>query len=252
LQPGKAKPATLMPSAEALAKAAKQLAQWDKEFDDESADPSLVDELLGESTVSFKGFASAAGAFRPASDDLENPFSVRQPPGTPSPAGPSGFRSFSPLVPLDKKKEFKPPFLVKPATQIKQTTADYSGSPLKPKRTVETRGFVVPTRIAGPSTPLRPTTPLSPPRKSLGITPRRVVGNSAKKPAFNTPFKAGMKPGEAGRVALDAARAAKTAVHVIGSGRMPSVPSSSKNKGKGRATDLDFGERNKNKTCQWD
>ncbi|KAI0094432.1 hypothetical protein BDY19DRAFT_901619 [Irpex rosettiformis] len=259
--PAKAKAKTLMPSAEALAKAAQRLAQWDKEFDDEVTDTSIVSELREEAqaaaapNISFGGF-STAGAIRPVLGAMENSFSDQQPPNTPSPAGPSGLtgRSFSPLVPRgtgDKKKEFKSPLLTTAASRTQQASSTYVSSPLKPKFTSGTKGFVPPTRVAGPSTPVRPVAPISSPKKSLGVTPRRPTTSVGKKPMFSTPFKTGMRPGEPGRAALDTTKIASLAVHIVGSGKT-GPPVSKRIKGKGRATYFDLsppGERQPLATC---
>ena len=249
--PAKSKSKILMPSAEALAKAAQRLAQWDKEYIDELDEnddaPIMPEETSPEMTpsTSLSGFSSAAGAFRPVLNGVENSFSEQQPPSTPSPAGPSGLagRSFSPLVPrgaTDKKKEFKSPLLTTPASRTQQqTSSSYVSSPLKSKFTGGTKGFVTPMRVAGPSTPGKPSMPISSPKKSLGVTPRRVTGSVGKKPAFSTPFKAGMRPGEPGRAVLSVTQVASPAVRVIGSGKIPFV-GGGKSKGKGRATYFDL------------
>ncbi len=307
----KAKSKTLMPSAEALAKAAQRLAQWDKEFEDEvpgngvSAEEEEVVKAstskgfggfesastagfssasaAGFSSASAAGFSSASasglglgisggggGGSRPVLGTLENSF---QPPSTPTPAG----KGFAPLVSriaptlnnAKEKKEFKSPLLTTlntPAPARASSHVPAFSSPLKPTaHKGGTKAFVAPTRlgVAGPSTPIRPpplpsastVTPIRPPaftspaKKSLGVTPRRTetTGGLGKKPGsgFSTPFKAGMRPGESGRMALDTPSTrtvASPAVHVTGSGRVGTV-ATSKGKGKGRATYFDLCKR---------
>ncbi|KAI0695617.1 hypothetical protein BC835DRAFT_1414750 [Cytidiella melzeri] len=260
LQPGKGSATILMPSAEALAKAAKRLAQWDREFDDEVEDTSIIAELQEDAGTSFSGFSSAAGAFRPALIVAQNsPDKI--PPSTPTPAGTSSARSFSPLVhrgPFDKKLEFKPPLLTAFPSRVRQASNNIIGSSVNPKRAAESRGFTAPARVAGPSTPVRRTAPLSSPKKSLGVTPRHAVGGSLQKPTFSTPFKTGIKPGDFGRLAPAAKPSANSAVRIIGSGNTkPAVAGSSnllltKSKGKQRAAYIDLlgsGDRQSLATC---
>ena len=96
------------------------------------------------------------------------------------------------------------------------------------------------------SNQLQPSTP-----KTLGLTPRHAGASiPIKKPAFTTPFKAGMKPGEPGRLKL-AARAQEVPevknnfiqTHAKVASRLLQPITPSAGKGKSRAAYFDLCKR---------
>lgn len=194
---GNAKTNVLVPSAEALAKAAETMQRWQKEMEDEFPDPADLDQ--------DPDYHDPSPAFRPVLGAVENSVIERQPPGTPSPVG-DGFRSLSPLIHRaapKRKHGFKSPLLTT-STASTSGSSDYVASPLKSNCLEEP---VTPARRST-STVMR-TGAMSPPRKALGVTPRRPVGGpSSSKPVFVTPFKAGTRPGDVERPKSEIIRSA--------------------------------------------
>lgn len=249
LKPGNAKKPTLVPSAEALAKAAEIMKRWQSEMDDDFSDSDDPEHDLEYPDMPTHTLPSFQPILRPVLGTMENSFAERQPPSTPSPVG-GGLQSLSPLsrrrVP-GNKNSFKSPLMSTPATRARGSTS-YVASPLNPTRAKEHIMPATPVRRSPPSTPVRPMA-MSPPKKTLGVTPRRVVsGGSVKKPAFSTPFKTGMRPGELGRVHLDAVRFAappgesssSAVVNSLMIGSTSHTTSPSKGKGKTRAIYFDL------------
>ncbi|TFY61563.1 hypothetical protein EVJ58_g4449 [Rhodofomes roseus] len=214
------------PSAEALARAAAKLKTWEAEMgSDFTSDPSIPEPPEGGGTLEGGGFG------RPALRVLENSFAPASgAPDSPTPAG-SGFgrasNLSSKLPALGRNKGFKSPLLTRPvATPRTAAGTSYVNSPLNPNTIASTSklppAFATPTRPGTSSfMPLVPRT--TTPSKSLGLTPRRLgFSSAAGKPQFVTPFKAGMKPGESGRLDLEqkmSEASQKTSVTVIGNAK---------------------------------
>lgn len=188
------------PSATALARAAALMKTWTAQMDDDFTVEPPIPELP---------------EVRPALRTLENSFGPGGTPDSPSPAGvgfarASGMAGKLPALGLGKgSKPFKPPLLTrpKPATAT-PTKPVYVNSPLNPKAAAST-STSMPTAFVTPTRPkMSSFTPMVPrvggtPSKALGLTPRRLGFTSAVgMPKFITPFKAGMRPGEAGRLEL--------------------------------------------------
>ncbi|PCH34230.1 hypothetical protein WOLCODRAFT_135579 [Wolfiporia cocos MD-104 SS10] len=199
-----------MPSAAALARAAKTMQRWEQELEDD------VDNVWGleDSESAPEPTSSIQTPSRPALRSMENSFSAAEP-DSPSPAGSgfllSGTTGLKAGLP-GKNKPFKSPLMGPPtSTNPRHGASPYVGSPLNPRRQslsehelpVAFPGFSHPTS----STSARPGG-FSTPVKKLGVTPRKLGGGLAKTPAkFVTPFKPGMRPGDPGRTQLEKARA---------------------------------------------
>ena len=137
LKPGDAKKGTLMPSAEALAKAAATMKRWQKEMEDEFPDLVDEDEETELQNISTNILPAFQPAFRSVLGAMENSFAEREPPSTPSPVG-GGFRSLSPLAHRtvqDKRGGFKSPLLS--STNAKAKGTGYVASPLNPHRAAD-------------------------------------------------------------------------------------------------------------------
>lgn len=228
---------TLLPSAESLAKATERMKQWERDMQDEFPEDSGDDDMLLKDAPTFQP------TFRPVLEAVENAFAERQPPSTPSPAG-GKFTSLSPLASraTSEKKAFKSPIITTAATKAKASTG-YIASPLNPNRFTDPKPPVTPARPVSLFTPAKLPT-MSPPKKTLGVTPRHTGGGpSTTKPAFSTPFKSGMRPGDPGRLRFDTARSTRKAEaaapsFVINGVRRPTP--SSKAKGKEHAVCFDL------------
>lgn len=192
------------PSAAALLRAAAKMKAWEAEMDEDfTADPSIPEP--------------PEGAVRPALRALDNSPGPGGVPESPSPAGPGFARASAttgklPALGLGRgNKPFKSPLLTRPAsaTAVPSPKPAYVNSPLNPNAAASASTskpmapFATPTRPGTSSfTPLVPRG--GTPAKSLGLTPRRLGFTSAVgKPKFVTPFKAGMRPGEPGRLELE-------------------------------------------------
>ncbi|KAJ7070740.1 hypothetical protein C8F01DRAFT_392979 [Mycena amicta] len=170
----------LQPSSISFAKAKEKMDAW-KEQD--SRPPTVTESQTGAENL-FKSASSLprmASPERPALRALGN---ATNSPGTPSPAETSRSSSMaaparfsSPMGPF-KAKPFKAPAFV--------------SSPLNPKARLPT-ATAIPHSLA---TPIR-----------AGLAPSQRPASASRlpntKPAFKTPFKAGMRPGESGRALLD-------------------------------------------------
>ncbi|KAF7972587.1 hypothetical protein HWV62_17384, partial [Athelia sp. TMB] len=208
----------LIPSAAALKEAEQKIREW------QEGDPDPEAPILPAAPVSSHGRSRAL-----SSGVADSPLTLNTP-DTPSPAG-MGFgraslggaiTSFaSPLQARSKVKPFSSPLLKKQAPSTQLPT--FTSSPLNPARSsgsgftpalaahatqqphpfasTPLNAFITPslsstTGTSGPgvilSTPMRP---------SLGVTPRAFGRSMPAK--FVTPFKPGMRPGEAGRAALE-------------------------------------------------
>ena len=160
---------TILPSAEALAKAQARMAQWQEKENHETSPSPQVDK------VSFPRLA-----LHPVVNDS---------PSTPSPAG---IRSnllldfASPLA--DKgKKPFKSPLITQPTTRTSVTEPAVGFANARSQHPLAT------SPITSSSSRLSPTS---------FKTPARPKGRNASA-RFVTPFKPGMRPGEPGRKLLD-------------------------------------------------
>ncbi|KAJ6520132.1 hypothetical protein C8R45DRAFT_806075, partial [Mycena sanguinolenta] len=226
----------IAPSSAALAKAKEKMdAIWADDTDGAQASaPLATKSQLGPENL-FKPASAAilpgsrlASPERPALRALDN--ATYDSPATPSPAQfsrpPSSLPGFSSptlgalkgKAPL-KPRPFKSPFLPGNAGGATKAAPAHVNSPLNP-RSRPASSFVTGSQhplaappLAAPETPLRPgpasasfVTPARPMMPS-SVTPR-VARN---RPAFVTPFKAGMKPGEPGRALLEEREKAKAA-----------------------------------------
>ena len=171
-----------------------------------------------------------------------------------------------------RPKPFKPPLLKNQAPHPTSNAAGFTGSPLNPNRphlSGTGTGFApasTPLPLVGPpltpgataTTPVRSTPSLpvrsvgfvTPMRPLLGATSRNVTTNASavrSTPAkFVTPFKAGMRPGEKGRVALESAKKGKENTRQVPSSSTQQRTGSIVNPGRGKGEDLwrafDLGE----------
>ncbi|KAJ7754932.1 hypothetical protein DFH07DRAFT_885991 [Mycena maculata] len=207
------------PSSVALAKAKEKM---DAIWADETTitRPIVTDSQAGPEN-SFKTASNLprlASPERPALRPLENSFNS---PSTPSPAQFSRPSSSSTLPTLAspslgqlkghaKTKAFKSPLLPQSAAKL------FASSPLNPRgrpglSTIITAGTQHPL-AAPPLVAAAPETPLHAGAAAF-MTPARPVQSTANfvrsRPAFVTPFKAGMKPGDPGRSQLEAKAKAK-------------------------------------------
>ncbi|KAM5535834.1 hypothetical protein V8D89_010452 [Ganoderma adspersum] len=254
------------PSAEALARAAQKMKQWNDDFAREDASTSAssvkqdIENAHAGPSSSASVFASAARhtaapsfqtPLRPALRPMEN--SPAQLPDTPLAAkNPTHYTNIGGGVQM-KNKPFKSP-LVKKQGLILTASAARPGSSLNPANTASSSKLpavftfgvesTMPTAI--PATPARAvpvpgpsSVTLSPGKgRSLGMTPRRVPGGGVKsvgKAKFSTPFKPGLGPGEVGRSQLDARMKAEAATQTpvrVGLRGTPSVSVSASAKGK--------------------
>ncbi|KAI9057745.1 hypothetical protein FKP32DRAFT_1321754 [Trametes sanguinea] len=228
------------PSAEALARAAAKMKQWQDEFD-RDGEP-LSDSGMTENAAP-SGSAPAVSSnpnpstmqtpVRPALRPMENAFSPAQPPDTPTPAAAAAKNPthFTVVAGMQiKNKPFKSPLVNRPPqSRAVSAPSPYVNSPLNPAKQSGFRvasGSTLPAAftsmapaaaIAGPSTPAKPPpghsafvspikpgpTALTSPVKSLGMTPRRMgLSGPAVKAKFATPFKSGLAPGDPGRSQL--------------------------------------------------
>ncbi|KAJ7161264.1 hypothetical protein C8R43DRAFT_992095 [Mycena crocata] len=202
------------PSSVALAKAKEKMdAIWSEELGNPQ---SVATDSQSGAENAFKTASSLsrlASPERPALRVLDNSFNS---PGTPSPAeftraSSSTLPSFSSpsigqLKGKGKAKPFKSPLL--PQNTEKPT---FASSPLNPRSRPGLANFVTagtqhplaaPPIVAAPETPLRiGSTSIFTPARPIQSTPRIV---KSRPPAFVTPFKPGMKPGEPGRTQLEA------------------------------------------------
>ncbi|KAF8215873.1 hypothetical protein K438DRAFT_1659158 [Mycena galopus ATCC 62051] len=228
----------IAPSTAAFAKAKEKMdAIWAEEDGAQGSAPPMTESQMGPENL-FKSASMAmprsrlASPERPALRALDN--ATYGSPGTPSPAQFSrpSFSSASAFAPPAfgsptlgtlkgkaplKPRPFKSPFLPASAAAAKAVFAP-ANSPLNPSSrpassfvTGSLHPLAAPP-VAAPETPLRPgpasasfVTPVRPMMQST-VTPR--VARS--RPAFVTPFKAGMKPGEPGRTQLEEKAKAKT------------------------------------------
>ena len=221
------------PSAEALARAAQKMKQWEDDFarEDASANATATRQDIenahsGPSSSSSVVSLVAAPPFqtplRPALRPMDN--SPTKLPDTPLAAkNPTHFTNIGGGLQM-KNKPFKSPMVRKQGV-VSAASAARPGSSLNPANAasgsrlpaVFTFGAASTVPTAVPATPARPapatvpvpgpSAPTSPGKgRSLGMTPRRMPGGvkSAGKTRFSTPFKPGMGPGEVGRMQLEA------------------------------------------------
>lgn len=263
----------LAPSAIALQEAEKKMQVWQE--GDSTPDPAapIASQPQSQAQSLSQALYQSTTPQRPvmvASDhSFSSPVVV---PDTPTPAGSSEYGGFGRAVMgapsntsfsapsitpglnagslKQKPKAFKSP-LLKSKPSNSNTNANYASSPLNPNRS-HGFGFASASSqhpLAG--TPINATTPVRPTEGSgLGgaagfVTPMRSLHATAPKttvvrstPAkFNTPFKPGMRPGEAGRVALDTEVAKKERDSVFNSPTKVTSPTEARpnlNKGKGK------------------
>ncbi|OSD03321.1 hypothetical protein PYCCODRAFT_1444654 [Trametes coccinea BRFM310] len=201
------------PSAEALARAAAKMKQWQDEFDCDEEPASDLGGTHATENPARSGSAPAVSKnpdpsplqtpLRPALRPMENAFSPAQPPDTPSPAAAAAKNPdhFTVVAGMQiKNKPFKSPLVNRPPqSRVASAPSPYVNSPLNPARQSEFRvasgsklpaaftGVAPSTVNAGPSTPAKPpsgtsafvspiklgATTLNSPVKSLGMTPRR-------------------------------------------------------------------------------
>ncbi|KAH9897778.1 hypothetical protein C8Q73DRAFT_779673 [Cubamyces lactineus] len=229
------------PSAEALARAAARMKQWEAEFEHEDTPPASEAQNAENTAPSGSDIPpvppppSFQTPLRPALRPVENgsAFSSAQPPDTPSPAG-AALKSTAPthftvVAGMQiKNKPFKSPLISRPQQpRTVSAPSPYVNSPLNPGRRTDFRvasssklpsAFAIgASAAAGPSTPAKMpagtsafVSPLklggaafTSPVKSLGMTPRRMGMLGTGKGKFSTPFKPGMAPGEPGRSQLE-------------------------------------------------
>jgi breast cancer 2 susceptibility protein len=201
-------------SDDAVEKATKLIRTWEEEVEDELKMSQAISSKL-DTEETHNPFLSASTPQRQILQPIGNSFAT---PGlsTPTPAEKSFSRAAvgeptiktNPAPPgLDLKrntKAFKPPSVIR--SNIRHDAAD-TASPLI------IRGAMTPSHTPVPKHPhpLISATPTpQPPRPTfansqlprLGLTPYKgsIVPKSTKK--FSTPFKAGMRPGEPGRLDL--------------------------------------------------
>lgn len=245
---GMKKSAWSAPSAEALAKAAERMKRWQAEIDKEFAKESTQETELPEGHEPSRRPASGRivlgsveNSGRPSASQ---PLSQPDPPDTPSPVR-TEYKGAGATIgsSLNNRKPFKSPLMNKTAGP----SSSYIESPLNPNRALtfsSARGassFMTPLKAAFPSAVAGPSTSVSPTKKALGATPRRVGGSSVKKSTFVTPFKPGMRPGQPGRTHLGATQ--KTAGSPFaGSSAVIEITAtpSRDDKGKGRAVFFDL------------
>lgn len=239
LNPAKKATSWSAPTADALAKAAERMRQWQAEIDAELTGGDVPREPT-ESTSS-----------RIVLDTIENSFisgslppSQAEAPETPTPVRimPMPLGSLKSAGVLDNRKPFKSPLKAPQKNgnvSGSVAAASYVASPLNPSRAsgsalLQSKAFA-PLKPLLPATPTRPIAgPSSPPKKSLGTTPRRFAGSPMSKPAFVTPFKAGMKPKDLGRTQKNTPQP-----QIVLKG--PYTSSAKKDKGKGRAVYFNLG-----------
>ncbi|KAI1793117.1 hypothetical protein LXA43DRAFT_1060141 [Ganoderma leucocontextum] len=216
------------PSAEAIARAAQRMKQWEEDFAREEASTSATSAKqdienvhAGPSSSPSVSRPAAAPSFqtplRPALRPMEN--SPAQLPDTPLAAkNPTHYTNIGGGVQM-KNKPFKSPLVnAKKQAFTPATSAARPGSSLNPAKAtsgsklpaVFTFGTASTVPTAVPATPVRaapmpgPSTLTSPGKgKSLGMTPRRMPGGLKSVGKFSTPFKAGMGPGEVSRTQLE-------------------------------------------------
>lgn len=262
----------LAPSAAALEEAKKKIQAW--QDDPIHTDPAaLVTENQSQENASNR----APQLPRNVADSSFASFdSLAKMPETPTPAGAGLGRETTGNILLpafstpsaglggarQKPKAFKSPLLKNKPSHSSVTA--FTSSPLNPKHS-NGFGFTSASSqhthplAASPTnanmTPVRPTTNTPLAGSSAGaafVTPMRPLSGTKPHSAirstparFNTPFKPGMRPGEAGRVALENAseRQAKEIVltqHVVVPGAIRGVLTA--NKGKARAKYFDLGK----------
>ncbi|KAI0828884.1 hypothetical protein BC628DRAFT_1408952 [Trametes gibbosa] len=218
------------PSAEALARAAAKMKEWQVDFDhDEETTGTQNAENAAPAGSRLPTPPSLQTSFRPVLCAVENAFSPARPPDTPTPAGAAAKDHFTLVAGMQiKNKPFKSPLVTRPQGQLRSVSAptQYTGLPLNPAQSTGFRvasGTKLPAAFSGniaaevTSTPARPApgtsafvspvkasaSSLASPVKALGMTPRRLgVSNAPGKGRFSTPFKAGLAPGESGRSQL--------------------------------------------------
>ncbi|KAI0778800.1 hypothetical protein BD413DRAFT_511860 [Trametes elegans] len=228
------------PSAEALARAAKRMQQWESELDKEETLSSVQDvenNAPANSRPPASHDPSLQTPLRPALRPVENASAAR-PPGTQSPAGGAskGPPHYTVVAGMQiKNTPFKSPLMSRPQQGTRSISMP---SPLNPARPLDHRvasgtklppAFGSANAIGGSSTPTKAppgasafvspvkpgsaafTSPLKantsgsvPPVKALGMTPRRLgISGAVGKAKFSTPFKKGMAPGDPGRTQLE-------------------------------------------------
>lgn len=207
----------LLPSAAALKAAESKIREW-QEGDPENEDP-IAPQPSAPSQDGSREMLPAVASGLLMGMTPETPTPVGMGFGRASVGGSSGLFA-SPLQDRgpgrQKAKPFLSPLLKKQTPSGQLPT--FTSSPLNPHRP-SGAGFVSATQQLHPlagtpvnasSTPSRPSTSVildhaanlvTPMRPSLGITPRNTSGRTPAK--FTTPFKPGMRPGEAGRAILD-------------------------------------------------
>lgn len=191
----------LAPSAAALKAAEEKMKKWQREIDMEvTSTMTQQDEDLPPVSVGPSGRVSLGV-------DENSPVpALPQQPETPTPLG-SGFKrphvSNAIAGPSRHPKAFKSPLLVPPKTKEAHTSISartaHVPSVLNPNRVNDSRISSAFPSVKG-SAMTTPTRPLvTSPKKTLGVTPRRVGQSGGIKSKFVTPFKPGMRPGEPGR-----------------------------------------------------
>lgn len=179
----------MIPSAEALAAAARRVMQWEIEVDGDLQDQNRS-PMPAPSRI-----APAITPARAALGTVENTASRGQFPESPTPAG----RTFkTPMLPPKTpgfqpyKKPFKSPL-------AKSNVADTSSGALS--RTPAYVPSHLSTSIAREGSPTP--SPFATPGRPAAATYRQATPTSVNKRKFATPFLPGMGPGEAGRARLE-------------------------------------------------
>lgn len=243
------------PSAEALAKAAERMKQWEAEIEKELEQPPAGDNTGDDAAAAL---FQSAGSTLPMSTSgrvvlgaVENatassssrPLSQPEIPDTPTPIR-TDFKRTGPSLgsPLANRKPFKSPLLARAPAP----SSSYAASPLNPNRASASSRpsvpFATPVKAGFSSaSAVASTSSSAPTKKSLGVTPRRPGVSPVKKAAFTTPFKPGMRPGEAGREQLELSQKIKAPVFVSAATMASGTPAR-KDKGKGRAVYFDLSE----------
>lgn len=198
-----------IPSAEALATAARQIKRWEREINDDvpSEDGSITQDENRTSAGPFRDILAFDPVLTPSRrvlGTMDNSVTPGQPFGSPAPVS-GTFKS--PIAPSRNsgfqqfKKPFKSPMIT--STRDKSsgplaTGSSYVGSRLNPNlvssmtSTTSSVGNVT-APLAGFSTPV----------KSVAVVYQQATPVSANKPKFVTPFLPGMRPGEVGRLRLE-------------------------------------------------
>ncbi|KAJ6575429.1 hypothetical protein B0H19DRAFT_1128649 [Mycena capillaripes] len=204
----------IAPSSVALAKAKEKMdAIWAEDVGSTSA-PIVTESQTGPENL-FKTASNLprlASPERPALRILDNSFNS---PGTPSPAefsraSSSALPTFSsPSIGQLKAKPLQPRPFKSPLLPASAAKLGFTSSPLNPRARPASSFVSAGSQHPFAAPPIVAATPQTPLRAAPAafVTPVRPVQSAPRvvrsRPAFVTPFKAGMKPGEPGRTLLE-------------------------------------------------